>query len=96
MRVGKSHLVFHQGMQKRRGSEDGVGRAVTLPRTPDSSFYFPLHVLFRGHFVLFGSSLWLLIAQLMSGDGFLPADELVMSLDVGRGTLGPSLSPVPR
>lgn len=47
---------------------DQTRRAVTLPRTPDSAFYFPPHVLFRGHFVLFGSSLWGLIAQLMSGD----------------------------
>lgn len=88
MRVGKSHLGFREGMQKRRERESvreggETRRAVTLPRTPDSAFYFPPHVLFRAHFVLFGSSLWGLIAQLMSGDGTCrqtSASELVTSL----------------
>lgn len=60
--------------KKREGLREGemVGgegfRAVTLSRTPDASFYFPSHVLFRSHLVPFGCSLLGLMAQLMSGD----------------------------
>lgn len=57
-----------KGERQRDKGEGGWGGdlgAVTLPRTPDSTFYFPPHVLFRGHLVLFGSSLSGLIAPLM-------------------------------
>ncbi len=92
MRVGKSHLGFREGMQKRREREGGeTRRPVTLPRTSNSTFYFPPHVLFRGHFALFGCSLQGLIAQLMSGDGTCPqtsASELVMLLVIFSGAEG--------
>lgn len=53
-----------------RGGDGGRGgfRAVTLSRTPDATFYFPSHVLFRSHLAPFGCSLLGLMAQLMSGD----------------------------
>lgn len=65
----KSFRLPQGDAKKARGGRSGeTRRAVTLPRTPDSTFYFLPHVLFRGHFVPFGSSLRGLIAQLMSGD----------------------------